>query len=76
MKRLNCQLAVLMAQKDPRMSQRDLARELEISHTTINKLYNGRPLTSVIKPIIIEKICNYFDCPIGAFFTLDEMDDG
>ena len=72
---MNCQLAVLMAQKDPRMSQRDLARELEISHTTINKLYNGRPLTSVIKPIIVEKICTYFDCSIEAFFTLDEIKD-
>lgn len=75
MKRMQCQLAVLMAKHDPRMSQRDLAHELDLSHTTINKLYNGRPLTAVIKPQTVEKICNFFGCEIGELLTLAEVSE-
>ncbi len=68
-----CQLAVLMAQKDQRLSQRQLAKELDISVTTVNKLYNGRPLTARIDPDTVEKICNYFDCDVGELFVMREM---
>lgn len=69
---MHCMLAVLMAEKNPKMSQRDLAKTLEISHTTVNKLYNGRPLTSVIKPSVVEKICKFFNCEVGDLLTLKE----
>lgn len=68
-----CQLAVLMAQKDQRLSQRQLAKELDVSVTTINKLYNGRPLTARIDPDTVEKICNYFGCDVGELFVMREV---
>ena len=71
-----CQLAVLMAQKDQRLSQRQLAKELNVSVTTVNKLYNGRPLTARIDPETVEKLCDYFRCGIGELFVMkpDESD--
>ena len=68
-----CQLAVLMAKRDQKLSQRELARDLGVSVTTINKLYNGRPLTSRIDPEIVEKVCEYFQCEIGDLFTMEEI---
>lgn len=67
-----CRLAVLMAQKDQRLSQRQLALELNFSVTTINKLYNGRPLTARIDPETVEIICHYFQCDINDLFELRE----
>ncbi len=67
-----CQLAVLMAQKDQRLSQRQLAKELNVSVTTVNKLYNGRPLTARIDPETVEKLCEYFGCDIGDLFAMKE----
>lgn len=72
-KQLNCQLAVLMAQRDPRLTQRGLAKALGVSHTTINKLYNGRPFNGVLKADIIVKICEYFDCGMADLFSVDEV---
>lgn len=63
----------LMVEKDPRLTQRRLATELKISHTTVNKLYNGQPLTSRIDPSTVEKICQYFACQIGDLLVLKEM---
>lgn len=69
-----CQLAVLMAQQDQRLSQRQLALQLGLSITTINKLYNGRPLTARIEPSTVEKICNYFGCEISDLFVLRDVE--
>jgi putative transcriptional regulator len=72
-----CQLSVLIAQRNlelaergEQLSQRRLSRELSLSLTTINKLYNGRPLTARIDPDTIEKICDYFQCGISDLFVL------
>ena len=65
-----CELAVLMAQRDQRMSQRQLATALGVSAKTIHKLYNGRPLTARIDPDTVEKICSYFGCGINDLFIL------
>lgn len=65
-----CHLAVLMAKNNPRQSQRDLAKELQISHTTVNKLYNGHPFNGVVKSEIVEKICLYFSCDVGELFSM------
>jgi putative transcriptional regulator len=72
-----CQLSVLMAQKNvelaqigKQLSQRQLAKDLGISLTTVNKLYNGRPLTARIDPETVEKVCDYFKCEIGDLFVL------
>jgi putative transcriptional regulator len=74
MKRMYCQLAVLMAQRDQRLSQRQLALQLGLSVTTINKLYNGRPLTARIEPNTVEKICDYFGCEISDLFVLRDVE--
>lgn len=76
---MHCQLSILIAKKNlelaqdgKQLSQRALARDLGISLTTVNKLYNGRPLTARIDPETVEKICAYFDCSINDLFTLKE----
>ena len=76
---MHCQLSILIARKNlelaqegKQLSQRALARDLGISLTTVNKLYNGRPLTSRIDPETVEKICDYFQCSIDDLFTLKE----
>ncbi|MEG4293701.1 helix-turn-helix transcriptional regulator [Microcoleus sp. C2C3] len=74
MKRMHCELAVLMAQRNQRLSQRQLATELGLSVGTINKLYNGRPLTARIDPDTIEKICDYFGCGINDLFVLRNVE--
>jgi putative transcriptional regulator len=74
MKRMHCELAVLMAQRNQRLSQRQLATELGLSVGTINKLYNGRPLTARIDPDTVEKICNYFGCEISDLFVLHDLE--
>lgn len=71
---MHCQLAVLMAAKDQKLSQRKLAKDLGISLATVNKFYNGRPLTARIDPETVEKFCNYFHCEIGDLFVMrDEV---
>ncbi len=63
----------LMVEKDPRMTQRRLAAELKLSHTTINKIYNGQPLTARIDPETVETLCNYFGCDVGDLLTMKEI---
>jgi putative transcriptional regulator len=74
---MHCQLSVLIAQKNlelaesgEQLSQRRLSRDLSLSLTTVNKLYNGRPMTARLDPDTIEKICDYFGCGIGDLFVL------
>lgn len=68
-----CQLPLLMVKKDPKLSQRKLAEATGISLATINKLYNGRPLTARIDPGTVENLCNYFDCQVGDLFVMQEV---
>ena len=75
MRKVFCRLPHLMVEKDPRLTQRRLAEDLGISHTTVNKLYNGQPLTARIDPETVEKICDYFGCEVGDLFTLREAKD-
>ncbi len=63
----------LMVDRDPKMTQRKLAAELKLSHTTINKMYNGQPLTARIDPETVEALCNYFGCDVGDLLTMKEV---
>ncbi|MEB3280550.1 MAG: helix-turn-helix transcriptional regulator [Lyngbya sp.] len=63
-----CKLAVLMAERDPHLSQRQLARELELSPTTINQLFGNK--FKRIDVETVEKLCKYFQCEIGELFIL------
>jgi len=71
---LHCELAVLLAQHDQKLSQRQLATALGVSAKTIHKLYNGRPLTARIDPDTVEKICDYFGCGINDLFVLRNVE--
>lgn len=72
MKKLYSRLPHLMVEKDPRLNQRQLSRKLNLSHSTINKIYNGQPMKCRIDPETVEIICNYFDCEVGDLFVLKE----
>jgi putative transcriptional regulator len=81
MKKMHCQLSLLIARKNvelaqdgKQLSQRQLAKNLGISLTTVNKLYNGRPLTTRIDPDTVERVCAYFQCEIGDLFVLRDED--
>lgn len=74
---MHCQLSVLIAQRNlelaesgDQLSQRRLSRDLDLSLTTVNKLYNGRPMTARLDPETIEKVCDYFQCGINDLFVL------
>lgn len=70
MKKMYSRLAFLMLEKDTKLSQRQLSRELDISLGTINKLYNGRPFNGRVDSEVVEKICQYFHCDISDLFEL------
>lgn len=59
-----CNLAVLMAQKDPHLSQSKLAKEVGISANAINRLFGNK--FDRVDVGTVEKLCDYFDCPIGG----------
>ena len=65
----------LMVERSPRLTQRKLAEELGISHTTINKLYNGQPLKARIDPETVEAICNFFGCDVGDLLTMKGVNE-
>lgn len=67
-------LPFLMAARDPKMSQKQLATALNLSPTTINKLYNGQPLTARIDPAVVAKLCNYFNCQVGDLLVMEVGD--
>jgi putative transcriptional regulator len=72
MRKVFSRLPHLMVDKDPRLTQRKLATELKLSHTTINKLYNGQPLTARIDPETVQTICDYFNCEVGDLLVMRE----
>lgn len=68
-----CRLAVLMADRDPPLTQKRLADETDLSPTTINQLYQNR-----FKRIDVEtvtKLCNYFKCEVGDLFVMREVEE-
>ncbi len=74
MKKVFCRLADLMAEKDPQLSQRQLAEETGLSPTTVHRLFTnkfGRVDTNTI-----EVLCSYFDKDIGDLFVLRSLSEG
>ena len=74
MRKVFSRLPHLMVEKSPKLTQRKLAEELGLSHTTINKLYNGQPLKARVDPEVIGTVCNYFECDVGDLLTMKEVD--
>jgi putative transcriptional regulator len=67
-KKMFCRLAVLMAEKDPQLSQRQLAKETGLDITTINRLFTNN--FSRVDVGTVEVLCNYFGREIGELFEM------
>lgn len=65
-----CRLAVLMAEKDPRLTQRQLSRETGLSVTTVNRLHNNE--FERVDTSTVNTLCNYFSCNVGDLFVMRE----
>uniref|UniRef100_B8HS40 Transcriptional regulator, XRE family n=1 Tax=Cyanothece sp. (strain PCC 7425 / ATCC 29141) TaxID=395961 RepID=B8HS40_CYAP4 len=63
-----CRLAVLMAEKDPKLSQHKLAADTKLGITTINRLFNNK--FARVDTNTIEVLCRYFGCKIGDLLVL------
>ena len=63
-----CRLAVLMAEKDPQLSQRQLARDTGLDVTTVNRLFTNN--FSRVDTSTVETLCNYFQKNVGDLFEL------
>jgi putative transcriptional regulator len=72
MRKMFCRLAVLMAEKDPQFSQRQLAKETGLSSTTINRLFTNK--FDRVDVHTIETLCNYFGREIGDLLVLREVE--
>ncbi len=68
-----CRLAVLMAEKNPQLSQRQLARETNLDITTINRLFTNN--FSRVDTNTVEVLCDYFQKSVGDLFEVREPED-
>ncbi|BAZ11389.1 XRE family transcriptional regulator [Calothrix sp. NIES-4071] len=73
MKKVYCRLAVLMAEKDPQLSQKQLAEEVGLDITTINRLFTNN--FSRVDIATVEALCNYFDKEVGELFEMRKPED-
>uniref|UniRef100_B8HPK5 Transcriptional regulator, XRE family n=1 Tax=Cyanothece sp. (strain PCC 7425 / ATCC 29141) TaxID=395961 RepID=B8HPK5_CYAP4 len=65
---IHCRLAVLMAEKDPKLSQHKLAADTGLGITTVNRLFNNK--FSRVDTNTIKTLCKYFSCDIGQLLVL------
>ncbi|WP_226889722.1 helix-turn-helix domain-containing protein [Nostoc sp. MG11] len=72
-KKMFCRLAVLMAEKDPQLSQRQLAKETGLDITTINRLFTNN--FSRVDVGTVEVLCNYFAREVGDLFEMRNPED-
>ena len=68
MKKMFCRLAVLMAEKDPKLSQSRLAEETGLGITTVSRLFNNN--FGRVDKNTIEVLCRYFDRDVGDLFVM------
>jgi len=61
-------LAVLMAERDPRMSQRELAEKSGVSTMAVNRLYNND--FKRVDTETLEKLCAFLDCDLSELLVL------
>lgn len=73
MKKIYCRLAVLMAEKDPQLTQRQLSRDTGLSTTTINKLFTNK--FDRVDVNTIETLCNYFEREVGELLTMRQLQE-
>ena len=65
---MRCRLRILMAQQDPPLTQKELAKELSLGPNTVNKLYNNT--FKRVDAETVEKLCQFFTCDINELFEL------
>lgn len=63
-----CRLAVLMAEKDSRLSQSQLAEETGLGATTVYRLFHNK--FERVDKNTIEVLCRYFDKDVGDLFVM------
>ena len=68
MKRVKSRLAILMAERDPRMSQRELAEKCGMSAMAVNRLYNNE--FRRVDSETLEKLCAYLECDLSELLVL------
>uniref|UniRef100_B8HZ64 Transcriptional regulator, XRE family n=1 Tax=Cyanothece sp. (strain PCC 7425 / ATCC 29141) TaxID=395961 RepID=B8HZ64_CYAP4 len=66
--KIYCRLAVLMAEKDPKLFQHKVAFDTGLAITTINRLFNNKFDRMDIHTL--EVLCQYFGCNISDLITL------
>jgi len=71
MRRMFCRLAVLMAEKDPQLSQRQLAIDTGLSPTTVHKLFTNK--FERVDTNTVETLCDYFNKEVGDLFVLRDI---
>ena len=72
-KKMYCRLAVLIKEKDTRLSQRELSRATGLSTATVNKLHNNE--FDRVDAATIEKLCDYFNCEVGDLLVLKKIEE-
>lgn len=66
-----CRLAVLMAEKDPKLSQRKLAEDTGLGIATINRLFNNS--FDRVDRHTVEVLCRYFGRGVGDLFEIRDL---
>lgn len=73
MKKMYCKLAVLMAEKDVKLTQQKLAKDTGLGSSTVNRLFNNT--FDRVDRGTVETLCKYFECEVGQLFVLREVVD-
>ena len=73
MKKMYCRLAVLMAEKDPQLSQTKLASDTGLSPTTVHRLFTNKFIR--VDANTVEVLCSYFEKEIGDLFVLRSISE-
>lgn len=69
-----CRLAVLMAEKDPQLTQLRLSKETGLGMMTINRLFNNK--FDRVDRATVEKLCKYFGrTSVSDLFELRETEE-
>jgi putative transcriptional regulator len=68
MNKVHCKLAVLMAKREPKLSQNRLAAETGLGITTVNRLFNNN--FSRIDTNTVTTLCRYFSCELGDLLVV------
>lgn len=66
-------LAVLMAEKDPQLTQKELSRITGICTFTLGQLYKRAPIKAIHGETILT-LCQFFNCGVGELLTIKEIE--